>query len=348
MLTAVDFGYCGDHLDDYRIMYLQGKNGQLVNMDVDCDGAQGGGDGSCDSSQDTQGQTTFEDTVRGYNKGIDNLNAYIHSYVVLGNDGSKSGYITFKPESYGVEPLSLVAVVCGDKMVRSVTYTVITLCAFYWRLKRVIGANCVSSTVSGATPTATTALRWWAKCPTRSAARATATPSTATRPTTQTTCCTLPLPAPTPCLVPTAPSGTPAASTSLSRRLRDWAISSSGVLAATAAAAAAILLPLLPRRATARGKDIALVQAVPRAMIARMTWFARAENARMHEYGGPRVQRFDSVLVAQDKNRTAIQNMELVNVTKCTPYNGQWHVVFAGTRQTPDRRQRGIRACKWG
>lgn len=100
-------------------MYLQGKNGQLVNMDIDCDGALGTGDGSCDSSTDTQGQTTFGDTVKGYNKGIKDLNAYIHSFVVLGNDGSKSGYITFKPESYGVEPLSLVAVVCGDKMVRT-------------------------------------------------------------------------------------------------------------------------------------------------------------------------------------------------------------------------------------
>ncbi|KAJ2959762.1 hypothetical protein NQ176_g11096 [Zarea fungicola] len=115
-----DFCYCGDHLADNGIMYLQGRGGQLVNMDIDCDGALGTGDGSCDSSTDTQGQTTFGDTVKGYNKGIDDLNAYIHSFVVLGNDGSKSGYITFRPESYGVEPLSLVAVVCGDKMIYGV------------------------------------------------------------------------------------------------------------------------------------------------------------------------------------------------------------------------------------
>ncbi|KAJ6781651.1 hypothetical protein PWT90_01401 [Aphanocladium album] len=111
-----NFGYCGDHLSDYGIMYLQGKNGQLVNMDIDCDGALGDGDGSCDSSTDTQGQTTFQGDVEGYGKGIKDLNAYIHSFVVLGNDGSKNGYVTFKPEQYGVEPLSLVAVVCGDKM----------------------------------------------------------------------------------------------------------------------------------------------------------------------------------------------------------------------------------------
>ncbi|OAA73096.1 glycoside hydrolase family 75 protein [Akanthomyces lecanii RCEF 1005] len=111
-----NFGYCGDHLSDYGIIYLQGKNGELVNMDIDCDGALGDGDGSCDSSNDTQGQTTFQADIESYGKGIKDLNAYVHSYVVLGNDGSKRDYITFKPEQYGVEPLSIVAVVCGNKM----------------------------------------------------------------------------------------------------------------------------------------------------------------------------------------------------------------------------------------
>lgn len=86
-------------------------------MDIGCDGALGDGDGSCDSSNDTQGQTTFQEDVERYGKGVKDLNAYVHSYVVLGIDGSKDGYITFKPEQYGVEPLSIVAVVCGEKMV---------------------------------------------------------------------------------------------------------------------------------------------------------------------------------------------------------------------------------------
>lgn len=86
-------------------------------MDIDCDGALGTGDGSCDSSTDTQGQTTFQQTVKDYNKGIDDLNAYVHSFVVLGNQGSKDGYVQFDPQSVGVEPLSIVAVVCGDKLV---------------------------------------------------------------------------------------------------------------------------------------------------------------------------------------------------------------------------------------
>lgn len=116
-LTAKDFGYCGDHLSDYGIMYLSGNGGQLVNMDIDCDGALGDGDGSCDSSDDTQPQTRFQDTVAGYHKGVDDLNAYVHSYIVLGNEGKSNGYISFDPQSYGVEPLSIVGVVCGDKMV---------------------------------------------------------------------------------------------------------------------------------------------------------------------------------------------------------------------------------------
>lgn len=86
-------------------------------MDIDCDGALGTGDGSCDSSNDTQGQTTFQQTVQGYNRGIADLNAYVHSYVVLGNQGSKDGYVQFDPQSVGIEPLSIVAVVCGDKLV---------------------------------------------------------------------------------------------------------------------------------------------------------------------------------------------------------------------------------------
>lgn len=104
-------------MSDYRIMYLQGTGGNLVNMDIDCDGALGTGDGSCDSSEDTQGETSFKDTVVSYKKGIKDLNAYVHSFVVLGNEGSKSGYVTFDPTSVNVQPLSIVAVVCGNQMV---------------------------------------------------------------------------------------------------------------------------------------------------------------------------------------------------------------------------------------
>jgi len=50
------FSYCGDHLADYGVIYLQGTNGALADMDIDCDGLQGGpgDDGRCGSSSDTQ------------------------------------------------------------------------------------------------------------------------------------------------------------------------------------------------------------------------------------------------------------------------------------------------------
>ncbi|KAJ2969536.1 hypothetical protein NQ176_g8611 [Zarea fungicola] len=115
-----DFCYCGDHLEDKGIIYMQGSGGQLVNMDIDCDGHQSEGNGDCQSSGDTQGQTTFSDTVASYGKGIDDVDAYIHSYVVLGNQGSKDGYVEFDPQSVGIEPLSLVAVVCGDQLIYGV------------------------------------------------------------------------------------------------------------------------------------------------------------------------------------------------------------------------------------
>ncbi|KAK1991426.1 fungal chitosanase [Colletotrichum falcatum] len=112
-----DFVYCGDFVDKYKIIYLQGTKGDLANMDVDCDGAQGGGDGRCGSSTDTQSQTTFRDVLRGYNAGPQDLNASLHPYVVFGNDGTKSGWPTFDPTQHGVQPLSVMAVICNDKVV---------------------------------------------------------------------------------------------------------------------------------------------------------------------------------------------------------------------------------------
>ena len=88
-------------------------------MDIDCDGdLSDPGDGRCGSSQDTQGQTSFQDVVASYGvPGVNDLNANFISYVVLGNVGSAEGYVEFDPRSVGVEPLSVVAVVCGEKLV---------------------------------------------------------------------------------------------------------------------------------------------------------------------------------------------------------------------------------------
>ncbi|KAI9047907.1 hypothetical protein LZ554_007709 [Drepanopeziza brunnea f. sp. 'monogermtubi'] len=110
------FSYCGTHLNDYGVIYLQGTGGALADMDIDCDGIQNGpgNDGRCGSSDDTQAHTSFEDTVAGYNKGVSGLNAFIHTYVVLGNVGTNAGFVNYDPRANGVRELSLVAVVCGN------------------------------------------------------------------------------------------------------------------------------------------------------------------------------------------------------------------------------------------
>ncbi|KFY30845.1 hypothetical protein V493_01614 [Pseudogymnoascus sp. VKM F-4281 (FW-2241)] len=112
--------YCGDHIDDFNVVYIQGKNGQLADMDIDCDGIINSpySDGRCEASQDTQPQSSYIDLIKGYNVGIKDVDSYIHSYVVLGNyaDEGTSGYTTFHPTDYGIEPLSIVAVVCNNKL----------------------------------------------------------------------------------------------------------------------------------------------------------------------------------------------------------------------------------------
>lgn len=118
-MKPIDFDYCGDHISDYNVIYLQGKKGQLVNMDIDCDGIQHGpaDDGRCGSSGDTQSVTSFADTLRGYGTGQRDLDANAHPYVVFGNTGSRKGFANFDPRKYGVEPLSVMAVVCNNKLV---------------------------------------------------------------------------------------------------------------------------------------------------------------------------------------------------------------------------------------
>jgi hypothetical protein len=118
--TIPAYSYCGDHLDD-GIIYIQGRNGALADMDIDCDGVQGGpaDDGRCafSTSPDMQDTTAFQNSVSRYRAGITDLNTYVHPYVVFGNSGRKEGWRTFDPTKFGVQPLSVMAVVCGDKLV---------------------------------------------------------------------------------------------------------------------------------------------------------------------------------------------------------------------------------------
>jgi chitosanase len=108
--------YCTKYLPTGKGFYLKGPGADLANMDIDCDGEQSSGDGRCGSSTDTQGQTRWGRQLEKY--GVRDLNANIHPYVVLGNEGSYSP--TFDPRMVGVEPLSIVTVVCGDQLVYGV------------------------------------------------------------------------------------------------------------------------------------------------------------------------------------------------------------------------------------
>ena len=89
-------------------------------MDIDCDGARSSrDDGRCGSSTDTQSETRWKSYVNRYSDGqVDDLDANVVPYVVLGNEGSYSP--TFDPRKYGIQPLSVVAVVCGEKLVYGV------------------------------------------------------------------------------------------------------------------------------------------------------------------------------------------------------------------------------------
>lgn len=122
---STDFDYCGDRLKDDKVLYIQGKQGNLPNMDVDCDGIQlsPADDGRCGSSTDMQSVTSFADVLRSYSTDARDLDANIHPYVVFGNKGTREGYKTFDPRKYGIEPLSVMAVVCNNKLVCHVMYS---------------------------------------------------------------------------------------------------------------------------------------------------------------------------------------------------------------------------------
>lgn len=75
--------YCRS--DDHSYIWIDGPQGKLADMDIDCDGDQRDQvDGRCRSSTTTQGQTRFVDDVKKF--GISDLNANKIPYVVFGNE----------------------------------------------------------------------------------------------------------------------------------------------------------------------------------------------------------------------------------------------------------------------
>ncbi|KAN0072414.1 chitosanase, partial [Elaphomyces granulatus] len=107
------FSYCSHQCTDQTttLLYLAGpKSMPLGGMNVDCDGAKNTG-GKCSNDPSGQSQSAFQDTVKSY--GIPDLNANIHGYVVFGNEGAIPA---FSPETAGMKPLSVMAVVCGENL----------------------------------------------------------------------------------------------------------------------------------------------------------------------------------------------------------------------------------------
>ncbi|KAF9895164.1 hypothetical protein FE257_000066 [Aspergillus nanangensis] len=98
--------YCGD-IDGAIYLHTSRHGGSYANMDIDCDGANNAA-GVCGDDQSGQSQTAFVEDVAQY--GIADLDAHIHPYVVFGNQD------IFDPQQYGMEPLSVMAVVCNRKL----------------------------------------------------------------------------------------------------------------------------------------------------------------------------------------------------------------------------------------
>jgi chitosanase len=114
LLQCVEgFSYCGfGDQSAITMLYLSGPPSMpLDDMDVDCDGINDLAR-ACSNDPTGQGQTAFQDTVATY--GISDLNANIHGYVVFGNDGASP---SFDPQSVGIQPLSVMAVVCNNQLV---------------------------------------------------------------------------------------------------------------------------------------------------------------------------------------------------------------------------------------
>ncbi|OGM46668.1 chitosanase [Aspergillus bombycis] len=106
------FSYCGD-IPNAIYLHSSKNGGQYADMDVDCDGANRHA-GKCSNDHSGQGETRWKDEVQKL--GIDDLDANIHPYVVFGNENDDGDDPEFDPRKHGMEPLSVMAVVCNKKL----------------------------------------------------------------------------------------------------------------------------------------------------------------------------------------------------------------------------------------
>jgi chitosanase len=110
--------YCMDKTSN--VVFLKNPNGGFADMDIDCDGA-GKGQGGCSNDPSGLGETSFQSQLQDLTKGaVKDLDSNKHTFVVLSNfvtiDAPGDKRKPFDIESVGVEPLSIIAIVCGDQL----------------------------------------------------------------------------------------------------------------------------------------------------------------------------------------------------------------------------------------
>jgi chitosanase len=103
-----------------NVVFVKNQNGGFADMDIDCDGA-GKGQGGCSDDPTGLGETSFKDQVQSLTNGaVSDLDTNKHTFVVLSNfvsnDASGDNRKPFDIQSVGVNPLSIVAIVCGGQM----------------------------------------------------------------------------------------------------------------------------------------------------------------------------------------------------------------------------------------
>ncbi|KIW02779.1 uncharacterized protein PV09_05841 [Verruconis gallopava] len=117
--TSQNFSYCQDN--STKVIYIH-TGSDFASMSVDCNGDQSDrGDGRCGSAQESYHQTYWKDIVEFYSKGkVFDVNTNFIPYVEFGNYAPEASGTKFDPTQWGIQPLSVMAVICGDKIVYGV------------------------------------------------------------------------------------------------------------------------------------------------------------------------------------------------------------------------------------
>ncbi|KAK8117241.1 Endo-chitosanase [Apiospora kogelbergensis] len=121
--------YCGDYANTagsflYAASSTTASSSRpSSNLTIDCNGIRDGPDdtGLCDRLyRGPTRSTAFQSRMKADGFPAKDLNPYFHPYVALGDFRDirrREEYVHFDPQDQVVEPLSIVAVVCNDKLI---------------------------------------------------------------------------------------------------------------------------------------------------------------------------------------------------------------------------------------